>query len=59
MCFLSVEEFEYDIMLSHDWGLDEHGRNNHERVVKVARMLQERGIRVWIDQYVLLNRRIR
>eukprot|EP00045_Choanoeca_perplexa_P019485 m.2990 g.2990 ORF g.2990 m.2990 type:complete len:279 (-) comp4298_c0_seq1:52-888(-) len=36
--------------LTHDWGVDQHGRNNHERVVRVARHLKARGLDVWIDE---------
>jgi hypothetical protein len=41
--------FKFDIFLTHDWGEDELGRDNHERVVLVARALEERGFSVWID----------
>jgi hypothetical protein len=36
--------------LTHDWGNDELGRNNHRRVVQVAKALKSRGLPVWIDE---------
>ena len=35
-------------MFTHDWGED---RSNHIRVVNIARALQSRGLRVWIDEF--------
>lgn len=40
---------KFDIFLTHDWGFDELERDNHERVVRVARALITRGFTVWID----------
>ncbi len=42
--------YMYDVFLTHDWGNDEYNRNNHERVVRLARMMTERGLKVWIDE---------
>ena len=42
-------EFEFDCFLSHDWGTDELGRNNHERVMAVNERLKSLGVRTWID----------
>jgi hypothetical protein len=39
-----------DVFLSHDWGMDELGRSNHERVVRIAEHLKQAGLRVWLDQ---------
>jgi hypothetical protein len=44
-----IEEIR-DVFLSHDWGTDELGRSNHERVKIINRMLQERGITTWFDE---------
>jgi hypothetical protein len=35
--------------LSHDWGIDALGRNNHERVAIVNEGLKARGIVTWFD----------
>lgn len=34
----------------HDWGEDENGRDNHERVGRVAAALQDAGLAVWFDE---------
>jgi hypothetical protein len=36
--------------LTHDWGNDKLGRNNHRRVVQVAHALKARGLPIWIDE---------
>ena len=36
---------------THDWGTDERGRSNHDRVISVAERLKACGLRVWIDEY--------
>jgi hypothetical protein len=41
----------FDAFLTHDWGNDELGRNNHHRVVQVAKALKARGLPVWIDEH--------
>jgi len=38
-----------DVFLSHDWGLDELGRNNHERVSKLNTALKNCNILTWFD----------
>jgi hypothetical protein len=40
----------FDVFLTHDWGMDEKGRNNHERVSRVNKALQKRGIKTWFDE---------
>lgn len=36
--------------LAHDWGKDERGRENHERVTKVNKILQDEcGLTTWFD----------
>jgi hypothetical protein len=39
-----------DVFLTHDWGTDELGRNNHERVKVINRLLQAAGLRTWFDE---------
>ena len=39
-----------DFFLSHDWGTDEVGRNNHDRVAKVNDKFKEMGFATWFDQ---------
>ena len=38
-----------DVFLSHNWGLDELGRNNHERVSKLNTALKHCNILTWFD----------
>ena len=38
-----------DVFLTHDWGEDELGRDNHVRVSKINTALQSRGIKTWFD----------
>jgi hypothetical protein len=40
----------YDVFLSHDWGTDVQGRNNHERVSKVNAALSAAGLVTWFDE---------
>lgn len=46
----AASEVEKDAFLTHDWGLDELGRNNHERVSSVNIGLQAAGIVTWFDE---------
>jgi len=39
----------YDVFLSHTWGKDAVGRNNHKRVGIIARELQRRGVNCFYD----------
>jgi len=39
-----------DVFLSHNWGKDNEGRDNHCRVVKMAKYLEDKGIKCWIDE---------
>jgi hypothetical protein len=38
-----------DVFLTHDWGIDELGRNNHDRVALVNRELKSAGFVTWFD----------
>ena len=38
-----------DIFLSHNWGEDESGRDNHERVSLINKELQNMGYQTWFD----------
>ena len=38
-----------DVFLTHDWGKDELGRGNHERVAVVNTALKELGYKTWFD----------
>ena len=38
-----------DVFLTHDWGEDELGRKNHDRVAKVNLALKAKGIKTWFD----------
>ena len=41
---------EYDCFLTHDWGQDEDGRDNHARVARVCAALKAEGLRPWFDE---------
>ena len=45
----SSSEEMTDVFLTHDWGTDEHGRNNHDRVSKVNTALKQLGYKTWFD----------
>jgi WD40 repeat protein len=38
-----------DVFLTHDWGIDELERNNHDRVAAVNRGLKSEGFVTWFD----------
>jgi len=40
----------HDVFVSHDWGTDENGRDNHARVKSICRELQARGLKIWLDE---------
>jgi len=40
----------YAAFLTHDLGIDELGRKNHERVCRVNDMLKEAGFKTWYDE---------
>ncbi|CAK9030922.1 BspA family leucine-rich repeat surface protein, partial [Durusdinium trenchii] len=40
----------YDVFLTHDWGSDELGRDNHERVKQVNDFLKSQGKTTWFDE---------
>eukprot|EP01031_Cornospumella_fuschlensis_P042508 gene42508-51933_t len=39
-----------DCFLTHDWGKDELGRDNHARVGKLNALLKAKGFRTWFDE---------
>ena len=39
-----------DVFLTHDWGTDEKGRNNHGRVTEVNVALKAAGLTTWFDE---------
>lgn len=41
--------FKYDAFLSHNWGFDENGRDNHVRVSRFNDELKKRNIKTWFD----------
>ena len=43
-------DLHYDAFLSHDWGVDSEGRNNHARVSKINKALRDAGVRTWFDE---------
>jgi hypothetical protein len=38
-----------DCFLTHDWGIDQYGRNNHDRVSRINEDLKKRGFITWFD----------
>ena len=43
-------QHKYEAFLSHDWGKDELGRNNHDRVKRIFQALKQRGLCLWFDE---------
>ena len=43
-------QYKYEAFLSHDWGKDELGRSNHDRVKKIFQALKEKGLSLWFDE---------
>ena len=43
-------QYKYEAFLSHDWGKDELGRNNHDRVKRIFQALKQRGLSLWFDE---------
>ena len=41
---------EFDCFLSHAWGRDDEGRDNHARVAQVNRALKAAGLVTWFDE---------
>ena len=42
---------KYHAFLTHDWGTDGEGRDNHERVIRVCHALRARaGLSIWLDE---------
>ena len=39
----------FDCFLSHNWGTDEIGRNNHDRASLVNEALKAKGLKIWFD----------
>lgn len=48
-----VRKHKYDCFLSHNWGKDELGRDNHARVVHIAGALKAAGLRPWLDEELM------
>jgi hypothetical protein len=48
-----LQAHKYDVFLSHNWGPDELGRDNHERVVKLKEGLERAGLSAWLDEEIL------
>ena len=38
-----------DLFLTHDWGVDELERDNHKRVDRLNKKLQDKGVVTWFD----------
>ncbi len=55
----NTASFEFDAFLSHAWGVDEEGRDNHHRVLEMKEALEQRGLRVWFDESNLRREDIR
>ncbi|CAK9046854.1 unnamed protein product [Durusdinium trenchii] len=39
----------YDCFISHNWGKDTQGRDNHQRVMQIAATLEKHGIQVFLQ----------
>eukprot|EP00899_Mesostigma_viride_P015200 jgi/Mesvir1/23681/Mv18637-RA.1 len=40
----------YHLFLTHDWGSDTHGRDNHKRVALINQALKKQGFTTWFDE---------
>eukprot|EP00299_Pterocystis_sp_00344_P008628 c3349_g1_i1.p1 GENE.c3349_g1_i1~~c3349_g1_i1.p1 ORF type:complete len:182 (+),score=45.31 c3349_g1_i1:56-601(+) len=49
------EPYKYHAFFTHDWGTDELGRSNHDRVVEIAKQCTVFGLRIWIDDEMTGN----
>ena len=38
------------MFLTHDWGVDGEGRNNHDRVAMINTLLKSCGFNTWFDE---------
>lgn len=47
---LALIENAKDVFLSHNWGEDNMGRDNHHRVAKINNALVQLGYETWFDQ---------
>jgi hypothetical protein len=43
------KEYRYDVFITHNWGVDEQGRNNHDRAKLINESLKAHGIVTWFD----------
>ena len=41
---------KFTAFLSHNWGPDDEGRDNHQRVLKLAKAMNDAGLPVWTDE---------
>ena len=48
--FLKELSTKTHVFLTHDWGMDEQGRDNHGRVAKVNKWLKAHNIVTWFDE---------
>ncbi|EQC26588.1 hypothetical protein SDRG_15528 [Saprolegnia diclina VS20] len=44
-----MPKYLYHVFLTHDWGIDEAGRDNHERVSRINNVLKANDIVTWFD----------
>eukprot|EP00732_Lithocolla_globosa_P000144 Lithocolla_globosa_v1_NODE_29_length_9070_cov_27.690371.p2 type:complete len:630 gc:universal NODE_29_length_9070_cov_27.690371:3318-1429(-) len=52
----SSKTLPFDVFLTHDWGVDKLGRNNHNRVAEIHLGLKKRGLRPWFDSERMTGR---
>ena len=55
--FISLDRFiafatkeATDVFVTHDWGIDELDRNNHERAKLLNKTVQSKNIKTWFDE---------
>eukprot|EP00931_Biecheleriopsis_adriatica_P046099 TRINITY_DN26454_c0_g1_i1.p1 TRINITY_DN26454_c0_g1~~TRINITY_DN26454_c0_g1_i1.p1 ORF type:complete len:847 (-),score=178.16 TRINITY_DN26454_c0_g1_i1:207-2747(-) len=46
-----ADDRSYHCFISHNWGKDTRGRDNHLRVLSIARTLQGKGIKVFLEDW--------
>jgi hypothetical protein len=46
----ALQEFPYDVFISHTWDTDDDGRDNHARAKRLNTGLQSVGLNTWFDE---------
>jgi hypothetical protein len=50
MVFFCGKAYRHAVFITHNWGEDELGRNNHDRAKRINEALKKNGIETWFDE---------